>query len=137
MVELHVLFEGYVREGDELRVGSTVGFVRDGDAAVIIDPGLVPNPASILDPLGVLGVEAGAITDIVFSHHHPDHTVNAALFPEARIHDVMAIYQGDLWIDRPAEGFEIREEHFMVADLDSAEHAGSLSGDVRWHPAFD
>ncbi len=36
-----------------------------------------------------------------------------------------------------AEGFEIREEHFMVADLDSAEHAGSLSGDVRWHPAFD
>ena len=107
MVELHVLFEGYVREGDELHVGSTVGFVRDGDTAVIVDPGLVPNPASILDPLRALGVEAGAITDVVFSHHHPDHTVNAALFPEARIHDVMAIYQGDLWIDRPAEGFEI------------------------------
>ena len=33
--------------------------------------------------------------------------MNAALFPEARIHDVMTIYQGDLWIDRPAEGFEI------------------------------
>ncbi len=23
----------------------------------------------------------------VGSHHHPDHTVNAALFPNARIHD--------------------------------------------------
>ncbi|HVD71464.1 MAG TPA: MBL fold metallo-hydrolase, partial [Actinomycetota bacterium] len=75
MVELHVLFEGYVREGDELRVGSTVGFVRDGDAAVIIDPGLVPSPAAILDPLRALGVEPDAITDVVFSHHHPDHTV--------------------------------------------------------------
>ena len=107
MVELHVLFEGYVREGDELHVGSTVGFVRDGDTAVIVDPGLVPNHASILDPLRALGVEADAVTDVVFSHHHPDHTVNAALFPEARIHDVMAIYRGDLWIDRPAEGFEI------------------------------
>ena len=57
MVELHVLFEGYVREGDELRVGSTVGFIRDGDTAVIVDPGLVPDPASILDPLRALGGE--------------------------------------------------------------------------------
>jgi glyoxylase-like metal-dependent hydrolase (beta-lactamase superfamily II) len=27
------------------------------------------------------------VTDVVFSHHHLDHTVNAALFPAARIHD--------------------------------------------------
>lgn len=107
MTELHVLCEGYVREGDDLRVGSTVGFVRDGDAAVIIDPGMVPDHAAILDPLRALGVEPGDITDVVFSHHHPDHTMNAALFPQARVHDVMAIYQGDLWVNRSAEGFEI------------------------------
>ena len=107
MTDLHVLFEGYVREGDELRVGSTVGFVRDGDALVIVDPGLVPDRSAILDPLRALGTEPEGITDVVFSHHHPDHTVNAALFPHARIHDVMAIYQGDRWIDRAAEGFEI------------------------------
>jgi predicted N-acetyltransferase YhbS len=35
-----------------------------------------------------------------------------------------------------AEGFEIRQEHFMVVDLDAGE-IGPLSGDVRWHPAFD
>ena len=39
-----------------------------------------------------------AVTDVVFSHHHPDHTVNAALFPAARIHDFWAVYDGDLWI---------------------------------------
>jgi glyoxylase-like metal-dependent hydrolase (beta-lactamase superfamily II) len=27
------------------------------------------------------GLAPGAITDVVLSHHHPDHTVNAALFP--------------------------------------------------------
>ncbi len=81
--------------------------VRDGDRFVIVDPGLVPERAAILGPLAALGVDPDQVTDIVFSHHHPDHTVNAALFPQARIHDVMAIYQGDLWIDRPAEGFEI------------------------------
>jgi glyoxylase-like metal-dependent hydrolase (beta-lactamase superfamily II) len=41
---------------------------------------------------------------VVFSHHHPDHTVNAALFPNARIHDHWAVYQGDRWLDRDAHG---------------------------------
>jgi putative acetyltransferase len=35
-----------------------------------------------------------------------------------------------------AEGFEIREEHFMVVDLVSGDDV-PLSGDVRWHAAFD
>jgi glyoxylase-like metal-dependent hydrolase (beta-lactamase superfamily II) len=107
MVELHVLCDGYVREGDELRVGSTVGFVRDGDSLVVIDPGMVTSSAAILDPLLALGVAAGDVTDVVLSHHHPDHTVNVALFPGARVHDFQAIYVDDLWIDRPAEGFEL------------------------------
>jgi glyoxylase-like metal-dependent hydrolase (beta-lactamase superfamily II) len=44
---------------------------------------------------------------VVFSHHHPDHTVNAALFPNARIHDHWAIYEGDRWIDRDADGYRL------------------------------
>jgi glyoxylase-like metal-dependent hydrolase (beta-lactamase superfamily II) len=108
MVDVRVLVDGYVRESElELRVGSTVGFVRDGDSLVVIDPGMVSDPSAILDPLRALGAEPGDVGDVVFSHHHPDHTVNAALFPRARIHDVMATYRGDLWIDRPAEGFEV------------------------------
>jgi glyoxylase-like metal-dependent hydrolase (beta-lactamase superfamily II) len=47
------------------------------------------------------------VTDVVFSHHHPDHTVNAALFPAARIHDHWATYVGDRWIDRDADGAEL------------------------------
>jgi glyoxylase-like metal-dependent hydrolase (beta-lactamase superfamily II) len=44
---------------------------------------------------------------VVLSHHHPDHTLNAALFPKARVHDHWAWYRDDLWIDREAEGFEL------------------------------
>lgn len=43
-------------------------------------------------------------SDVVFSHHHPDHTVNAALFPNASIHDHWAVHQGDRWINRDAHG---------------------------------
>jgi glyoxylase-like metal-dependent hydrolase (beta-lactamase superfamily II) len=98
--EVRVLFAGYVGS----HTASTVALVRDGDVTVVVDPGMVPTRRAILDPLGALGVDAAAVTDVVFSHHHPDHTLNAALFPEARFHDHWAVYKGDLWVDRRAEG---------------------------------
>jgi glyoxylase-like metal-dependent hydrolase (beta-lactamase superfamily II) len=101
--EVHILFNGYAGE----RVASTVAFVRDGDIRVIIDPGMVPSPAAILEPLAALGESPAAITDVIFSHHHPDHTLNAALFPNARFHDHWAIYKNDIWDSRPAEGFDV------------------------------
>ncbi len=100
---LDVLVPGYV--GD--RVGSTVVLVRDGDRVVVVDPGMVAARSAILDPLRALGVDPDDVTDVVLSHHHPDHTMNIALFARAAVHDVMATYRGDIWDDRPAEGFEI------------------------------
>jgi glyoxylase-like metal-dependent hydrolase (beta-lactamase superfamily II) len=102
-VEFRILFTGYV--GD--RVASTVSFVRDGEVRVVIDPGMVPEPAAILHPLGEVVHSPDEITDVIFSHHHPDHTLNAALFPGARFHDFWAIYRGDLWERRRAEGFAL------------------------------
>src|ERR1700716_2088395 len=101
--EFRVLFTGYVGE----RVASTVSFVQDGDVRVIVDPGMVPDPGAILRPLQQLVDATDRITDVIFSHHHPDHTLNAALFPRARVHDFWAIYRGDLWESRPAEGFSL------------------------------
>ncbi|GAA2338703.1 MBL fold metallo-hydrolase [Dactylosporangium salmoneum] len=98
-----LLHAGYV--GDT--VASTVALVRDGDVVLVTDPGMVRDRELILGPLRELGVAPEAVTDVVFSHHHPDHTLNAALFPNARFHDHWAIYQGDVWEDREAEGFEL------------------------------
>ena len=98
--ELHVLFEGYVGG----RVASTVVLVLDGEARIVVDPGMVPGQRAILDPLARYGVDPSEVTDVVFSHHHPDHTLNAGLFPLARFHDHWAVYQDDRWDSRPAEG---------------------------------
>lgn len=103
MAMLDVLFEGYADD----RVAGTVSLIRDGDVVAVVDPGMVPSPASILDPLASIGVSAEQVTDVILSHHHPDHTINIALFPAARVHDHWAIYQGDVWTDREAEGFEL------------------------------
>lgn len=111
MAVVDILSTGYARmpaaEGGALHVGSSVTLLRDGDTIVVVDPGMVADRRDILDPLAALGAAPEDVTDVVFSHHHPDHTLNAALFTNARYHDHMAIYHKDVWEDRDADGYEL------------------------------
>jgi glyoxylase-like metal-dependent hydrolase (beta-lactamase superfamily II) len=103
--EVHVLHEGYVGlEGDDERVSGTVTLIIDGGTVIVVDPGMVADRGALLAELAAHGPRQEDVTDVVFSHHHPDHTVNAALFPNARIHDHWAVYQRDRWLDRDAHG---------------------------------
>jgi glyoxylase-like metal-dependent hydrolase (beta-lactamase superfamily II) len=87
---------GYVND----RVASTIVLVRENDVVIVVDPGMVARRDLIVDRLHALGVRAGDVTDVIFSHHHPDHTVNAALFRNATYHDVWATYRDDVWGER-------------------------------------
>jgi glyoxylase-like metal-dependent hydrolase (beta-lactamase superfamily II) len=89
-------------------VASTCSLVRDGNVVLVVDPGLAPSQAAIVGPLRALGVEPDEVTDVVISHHHPDHTLNVALFPNALVHDHWAIYDfSGRWDDVDAEGREL------------------------------
>jgi glyoxylase-like metal-dependent hydrolase (beta-lactamase superfamily II) len=102
---VHVIHEGYVRDGG--RVAGTVTLVRDGNAVIVVDPGMVADRRSILDPIRALGLEPADVTHVFLSHHHPDHTVNVALFPEAEVVDFWARYRGDLWLDHEGDGHRL------------------------------
>ena len=91
-----VLVNGYAHE----RVASSVVLVRENDVVIIVDPGMVADRRLITVALARLGVHPDEVTDVIFSHHHPDHTLNAALFLNARFHDVWATYHDDDWGDR-------------------------------------
>ena len=108
---LDVLVNGYADE----RVASTVSLIREGVAVIVVDPGMVADRRRILDPMSDLGVTPASVTDVVLSHHHPDHTLNAALFEGARVHDFWAIYEADLWTDREADGFALSESVRLMA----------------------
>ncbi len=109
MTSVHLVHPGYVREAspEGSHVGSSVTFIRDGDALIIADPGLVANRGLILDPLAALGVAPEAVTHVFLSHHHPDHTVNIALFPNAEVVDFWARYRDDLWLDHDGDGHHL------------------------------
>jgi glyoxylase-like metal-dependent hydrolase (beta-lactamase superfamily II) len=103
MTTVHLLHAGYAHD----RVGSSVVLVRDGDALIVSDPGMVASRSLILDPLAALGVAPEAVTHVFLSHHHPDHTVNIALFPNAEVVDFWARYKDDLWLDHEGDGHQL------------------------------
>lgn len=105
MPAVHILHDGYVGEG----VASTVALIDAGPVKAVVDPGMVSDESVILGPLVEFGYSTTDVTDVIFSHHHPDHTLHVALFLPARVHDHWAIYEGDQWTSRPAEGFEVVE----------------------------
>ena len=109
---LDVLFAGYATATG---VAGTVSLIRDADRVIVVDPGMVPTRASILDPLQALGVSPAEVTDVVLSHHHPDHTVNIALFGEVPVHDFQATYTRDQWEDRPADGVHLSPSVRLLA----------------------
>jgi glyoxylase-like metal-dependent hydrolase (beta-lactamase superfamily II) len=112
---VHVLHEGYAREeagGD--RVTSTVTLITDGGRVIVVDPGMVADTGELLAALAAAGPAPADVTDVVFSHHHPDHTINAALFPAARVHDHWATYQGDLWVGRDPGDFALTPSVWLV-----------------------
>jgi glyoxylase-like metal-dependent hydrolase (beta-lactamase superfamily II) len=86
------------------KVVSTCSLVRDDDRVIVVDPGMADGPGDILRPLAAFGLDPTDVTDVVLSHHHPDHTMYAGLFTRAAVHDFWAIYRGSQWEDSDAEG---------------------------------
>jgi glyoxylase-like metal-dependent hydrolase (beta-lactamase superfamily II) len=101
--DLTILATGYADD----RVASTVALILDGAQVIVVDPGMVASRSVILDPLAARGIAPEQVTDVVLSHHHPDHTINIALFPVARVHDFMATYVADEWIDHGDGDFAV------------------------------
>jgi len=89
------------------RVASSVTLVRDGDARIVVDPGMVASQSVILDPLAALGVAPESVTHVFLTHHHPDHSINVGLFPNAEVVDFWARYVADEWLDHDGDGYHL------------------------------
>ncbi|MBF6558358.1 MAG: MBL fold metallo-hydrolase, partial [Acidimicrobiales bacterium] len=58
MASVHLLHAGYAGE----RVASSVVLVLDGEARIVVDPGMVADRTRILDPLAALDVTPDSVT---------------------------------------------------------------------------
>jgi len=104
VASFHVLHTGY---SDERGVAATVSLILDGDAAIVVDPGMVADREQILGPLRDRGLVPEDVTHVFLTHHHPDHAVNAALFPNAAVVDFWATYRGTDWTNHRGDGHRL------------------------------
>ena len=83
------------------------------------------------------------MTHITLSHHHPDHTMNVALFPHAEVVDFWARYIDDHWLDHDGDGYHLaprtqlwltpghtEEDITLVVEADDAVYAMTH---LWWH----
>lgn len=109
---VQILLPGYVTpiEGRQLvpgvdeqnggrLVASTIGLVKGKGVIVVVDPGFIADTSLLLNALQKSQVNREQATHVFISHHHPDHTINAAFFPNATVVDFWATYKGDMWED--------------------------------------
>ena len=54
------------------------------------------------------------MTHVVITHHHPDHTLNVGLFPNAEVVDFWARYRGDQWLDHEGEGYRVSSNARLI-----------------------
>ena len=107
----HLLHAGYVRDDG---VAGSVSLVLDGDAVIVVDPGMVVERELILAPLRGLGIEPGQVTHVVITHHHPDHTLSIGLFAGAEVVDFWARYRGDQWLDHDGDGYRVSQHARLI-----------------------
>lgn len=92
---------------DEVRPPCNLTLYRDGDRTVLFDAGsgtgFLPTVGQIMDGLDAAGVAPEDITDLVFTHGHPDHLwgllddFDEVPFPQARL--MIGRVEFDHWTD--------------------------------------
>jgi glyoxylase-like metal-dependent hydrolase (beta-lactamase superfamily II) len=112
-----------------------VWVVRGAGATWVVDTGFGEHDAasrgrrllrSAADALGLVGVDARRVTDVVLTHLHYDHAGGWAQFPAARFHlqDREMAYATGRHMTRPALSHAFTADH--VAGLVGAVHAGRV-----------
>jgi glyoxylase-like metal-dependent hydrolase (beta-lactamase superfamily II) len=105
--ELDPILTKYQLSSEILEPPCNVTLMRHGDRTVLFDvgsgPDFAPNAGVLLDSLDALGVTAEDITDVVFTHGHPDHLwgllddFDDPLFSEATY--MIGKAEWDYWMD--------------------------------------
>jgi glyoxylase-like metal-dependent hydrolase (beta-lactamase superfamily II) len=81
--------------GSDASASCTVTYARDAEVRCVVDPGPAAHPRGLVAALISAGVPAEAVTDVVFTHRHPEWPHDSATFPNARVHDHRAALPAD------------------------------------------
>src|SRR3954447_6585364 len=127
MATVDVLIAGHVEQTDAGQsVHPTVSLVRDSDLVVVVDPGILSDPALLTAALATYGVGVGDVTHVFVTHHHLDHTRNVGMIPHALVVDVDSVYDGSLWLDHDGDGYHLSHDISVIETPGHAQECAAL-----------
>src|SRR3954452_2927861 len=127
MATVDVLVAGHVTDTDAGKsVHPTISLVRDGDLVVVVDPGILSDPALLSDALAGHGVRVEDVTHVFVTHHHLDHTRHVGMFPLALVVDVDSVYDGSLWLDHDGDDYHLSEDISVIETPGHAQECAAL-----------
>ena len=127
MATVEVLIAGHVEDTPAGQsVHPTVSLVRDEDLVIVVDPGMLSDPALLTDALAEHGVVAADVTHVFVTHHHLDHTRNVGMFPTARVVDVDSVYDGSLWLEHEGDGHHLTSNVSVIETPGHAQECAAL-----------
>ncbi|MFT7106345.1 MAG: glyoxylase-like metal-dependent hydrolase (beta-lactamase superfamily II) [Yoonia sp.] len=101
------ILEKYGITGDALTPDCNITLLRTGGRTVLFDAGagqeFMPTAGKLMDAFDALGIDPFDVTDVVFTHAHPDHLWGVLddfgdlLFPDAAYY--IARSEWDYWTD--------------------------------------
>ncbi len=101
------VLEAYGLNDDTFTPACNLTLLRDGDRTVLFDvgsgPDFMPSAGKLSEAMEAAGIDPGDVTDVVFTHGHPDHLwgllddFDEPVFPDAAYH--MGRVEWDYWMD--------------------------------------
>ena len=125
---VHLLTAGYA--GD--RVASSVTLVRDGDALIVADPGMVADRRRILDPLVAIGGAPEAVTTCP-SPPPPRSRAQCRALPERGGRRLLGPLSRRQWLDHDGDGYLLSPNAVLWLTPGHTEEDASLV--IRAHDA--
>ncbi|MCD6546994.1 MAG: MBL fold metallo-hydrolase [Nanoarchaeota archaeon] len=140
MNKVKILIEGYAKETDNgWKANSSVTLIISNGKKMIADPGC--NREKLIESLKKEGLSVDDIDYVLLTHGHPDHTVLAGIFKNAKIIDELYVYDKDLISQHNGvvPGTDVRvirtpghkEEHCSFV-IPTPEGTYVVAGDVFW-----
>jgi len=127
MATVDVLIAGHVKDTPAGKsVHPSVSLVRDGDLVIVVDPGILDDPALLTDALAAHDTSVDDVTHVFVTHHHLDHTRHVGMFPTAVVVDVDSLYDGSLWLGHDGDGYHLSDDVSVIETPGHAQECAAL-----------
>ena len=151
--EVKILLEGFTNADSVARTGeektrATVTLIKDGDLAIVVDPGVLDDQQILVDALRKEGLAVSDVNIVCITHSHLDHYRNIGMFPKAKTLEYFGLWDGEAareWQKNFTKNIRIfgtpgHDRTAISIFVETKNGVVAICGDVFWkenHPAID